>query len=661
MATSPYYPNSEIYILKNIAVNDEDKVNFYGLSAQFQISYFLGAEYEAPTGQDFATTDYLAKYPNCVYCGFKYSVVKDKYIDIPININDVRSGNYLVYRNNIPPFATATPLEENSVDTTRYIGKYNTIAVDTDSINNYANTDFIYCFIQDIEFLNANTTRIYIKKDNFTTYCRNIKYKQCFIEREHTVNQPFYYDYIKEDFSFDTDVKSYRIAEYNSLGQMYCLILSESDLSYRLIPKEESATGSEPFEISNIEGKTCTFNGVDTGLYAYCFLATSTTKIKQLIKNASLIGQAGEIKKIIYLPLNGTVPNATVTDVPSTGEVVYNKAYYQDYNAYYITQQTTSTTRYNIENRITYPLCTSISSDKVDIDVSFSLPPADSTIRNNKTYSYMKLSIVGDKEVEIPIHLLTGQNIPLTTVCSNILPNSTVVCYLTMGDGSSLYANKQCFCSALNLFNCGGTYDNMLNSLSAESQKLLNARTNGVIDVLSNLGQAGVTAAVMPFPFAALGVAGGLTSAVSSAVATDLKIDSAMQGIGRDQKTSVVDMTALDKFSMGVNGFYLKQTYPTHTYMKVIDDYFSVYGYKVNRYGAPKFINSQSGLRKIWNYIKTSDCRFMLNRPLIEVEEIRNLFNKGVRLWTPQEYTDFANNKVGFGGYYNPNSLNEEV
>lgn len=658
MAIYPKHPNSELYILKDIPLNNVDKVNFYGKTKQFQISYFLGAEYAAPTSEDFSTKDYLNKYPNVVYCGFKYSVVKDKYIDIPININDVQSGNYLIYRNNIPPYATGISSAEMNVDTSR-VDAYNNIGTETKSIGYYYDTDFMYCFITDIEFLNANTTRVYIEKDIFTTYSRYIGYKECMIEREHTTNSPFYYDYVQENFSFDTDVKSFQITQFGSLSYFYAVILSESDLSYRLVPKEDTATGSEPFELSFETAPTCAFNGIDTGLYAYCFPAASVSKIRQLIKNASMIGQAGEIKKIIYIPINGTTVDAFVGSVATNADVMNNYAYYEGYKAYYLTQES-GTARGNFDKRVKYTTCSNITTEVVDTSVTFTLPPSDSTIRNNKTYSYMKLTVVGDKEVEIPIHLLTSTSVPFEVATSNILPTVNIVCSLKKGDGSSLFANKQCFATSLSLFNCGGTYDNMLNTMSAESQKIQNARATQSAETLSSLASSVAMATINPGT-APMAIASFMGTAIGSGVSTDAKISNILEGAGRDQRASIVDMSAMDKYSIGVNGFYLKQTYPTHTYMKIIDDYFSAFGYKTQRYGLPKYVNSGSGLRATWNYIQTVNCNYNLNRPLKEVNALRSDFNNGLRMWTPKAYTDFKNKNIGFGDTVKVNSLNSEV
>ena len=64
-------------------------------------------------------------------------------------------------------------------------------------------------------------------------------------------------------------------------------------------------------------------------------------------------------------------------------------------------------------------------------------------------------------------------------------------------------------------------------------------------------------------------------------------------------------------------------------YAKKIDDFFTYYGYQVNRFGIP-LQNS----RQYWNYIKTIEANIEGDDvPQIALNEIKNIFNNGVTLW----------------------------
>ena len=65
--------------------------------------------------------------------------------------------------------------------------------------------------------------------------------------------------------------------------------------------------------------------------------------------------------------------------------------------------------------------------------------------------------------------------------------------------------------------------------------------------------------------------------------------------------------------------------------MRRISMYFDRYGYKYNEYGKLKnYINN----RKLYNYVKTHSCNIATAKvPLTHLEEIKEIFNRGVTIW----------------------------
>ena len=62
-----------------------------------------------------------------------------------------------------------------------------------------------------------------------------------------------------------------------------------------------------------------------------------------------------------------------------------------------------------------------------------------------------------------------------------------------------------------------------------------------------------------------------------------------------------------------------------------LDQYFKRYGYRYNRYGKiGDFINS----RNFYNFVKTNSCNIATAKvPLIHLEEIKEIFNRGTTIW----------------------------
>lgn len=84
------------------------------------------------------------------------------------------------------------------------------------------------------------------------------------------------------------------------------------------------------------------------------------------------------------------------------------------------------------------------------------------------------------------------------------------------------------------------------------------------------------------------------------------------------------DVTYSDK----KNDFIIYKKVIKQEYAKIIDDYFTMFGYKVNSLKIPNITGRQN-----WNYVKTIDCNFNGNIPQIDLNIIRNMFNNGVTLW----------------------------
>ena len=62
-----------------------------------------------------------------------------------------------------------------------------------------------------------------------------------------------------------------------------------------------------------------------------------------------------------------------------------------------------------------------------------------------------------------------------------------------------------------------------------------------------------------------------------------------------------------------------------------ISRYFERYGYKYNEYGKlENYINN----RKYYNFVKTNSCNIATAKvPLIHLEEIKEIFNRGTTIW----------------------------
>nr|DAI65251.1 MAG TPA: Major tail protein [Caudoviricetes sp.] len=74
--------------------------------------------------------------------------------------------------------------------------------------------------------------------------------------------------------------------------------------------------------------------------------------------------------------------------------------------------------------------------------------------------------------------------------------------------------------------------------------------------------------------------------------------------------------------------FTIRQMRAKKEYLQQIDDYFSMFGYKINNLKIPNLSGRQN-----WNYVKTIDCNFDGDIPQTDLQIIRSSFDNGITLW----------------------------
>lgn len=93
------------------------------------------------------------------------------------------------------------------------------------------------------------------------------------------------------------------------------------------------------------------------------------------------------------------------------------------------------------------------------------------------------------------------------------------------------------------------------------------------------------------------------------------------------------DIMAISRMS----GFYSYCKSIRPEYANIIDQYFSMFGYRVNTVKVPETNSRQS-----WNYIKTININIAGNVPTQYMEEIKQMFDRGVTLWHGDYIGDYG-------------------
>lgn len=702
------FPNSEIYILKDIPITGEDKPNFFGKGKYDQVSYFLGNTYKNPiefakTSGDPATIDYDSMYSyynttydNLIYVSTRYSIIRNGAIKIPINISQVNTGNYLIFRNNIKAYPAITP--NNSMDIDDILSNDDTREFREENINreignnlpDYVGDDFFYCFIEGVEYVNPNTTLVSFGVDLLTTWSTKIIYKSCYIEREHSYNRPFYWDYIREDFNYEEDMASYTVLNFsNNINDYLGCILATGDLWQKIYVTSTS-------NIENIPNRTSasTLFGTLIPYNQYIVEGSSDYSLQTIIQSimygAALVGAGDNVASIIMIPKKAyTASGSAITLInpmsydprvsPLPDDINVSNEIHENYEKRFLEAQAmiyrlgTS----NIENM----------AQTQQVTVSFNLPTPESgehAIKNNKTYSYIKVGISSDNGViDYPTHWLTSASITFNIKLAALIPEYAVVVYPTFADGATSLSLINIYSSVLKGVTSAVDYPAYIqttaNNEIATRLTIENAQTQ--LDTANtvaqntydaenanswvNFGGSILSSIVGANPAGGINAVANVITSQTSAktnlensklqASSNFKISSnnvkasLASGSAANQLKTVGSISGSIKHNIGQNSILLNVRYPNHTYLQMIDDYFSAYGYKTNRYGVPLWVSyngTANGCRSKWNYIKTINCNFQLNRPLNEIELIRNEFNEGVRLWEINSAADLRN--MGF-------------
>ena len=93
-------------------------------------------------------------------------------------------------------------------------------------------------------------------------------------------------------------------------------------------------------------------------------------------------------------------------------------------------------------------------------------------------------------------------------------------------------------------------------------------------------------------------------------------------------------------FSIGRCGFTFYQMSIRREVAEVLDEFFSMFGYKVNATKTPNITG-----RLNWNYVKLHDANIIGNIPQADLQAIKNMFEKGVTIWhNPNTFMDYTQN-----------------
>lgn len=449
--------------------------------------------------------------------------------------------------------------------------RYNYVMYQNESYSN----KWFYAFITNYTYMNNDTTAIEIKTDVYQTWQFNFTWKQCFIEREHVNNDQIGLHTIPENLELGDYVCNGRIVDND-------FSTSLEDLCYVMCSTTDSFRDPDSGKMGPTYGGM--YNGLYSGvLYSRFDSGQGFALIKEIFDGA---GQGDAIVGLFMAPKFLAQPTSTL-----------------DYRVQ------TSTTP-NIQH--------------ITVAKSRTLDGYSPVNNKLKCYPYCYLMVSnnngGSAVYQYEYFKTAGETVSENcnfAVYSALCPGCSI--RLVPQSYKNLLVNPE---EGLNLGKfpiCNWTTDMYTNWMTQNS---VNQAINYAASGASIVGGT-VLLATGGGTMAGVGMIAGGVAGISKTMAEQRKASLVPpQANGNLNAGDVVT-------AVGLNNFNFYQMSIKSEFAAIIDKYFTLFGYQVNRVGIPL-----EHSRSQWNFIKTNGANIEGDDiPQVAINELKQMFDNGVTLW----------------------------
>lgn len=435
----------------------------------------------------------------------------------------------------------------------------------------YSNKWF-FGFVDDVKYVNDNSTEIFYTIDYFSTWFRELTLNDCMVVREHTNDDTIGANTMNEDLNVgeviaeSTDEFTFQDSQSLIPNDNYACILSTHD----------PATNKDFTGVEEINGSYFGYRA---------FLIDGHANVDNFIGKTNSQGKIDSILCIFMFPKT-LIPSSDLSLVTDT----YTTATYTYYRFIPVLGDTAHK---EFE-----------STKQITKTTSFT----DLTIKNNKCYCYpynylMITNNAGNKNI------LRYENFSDTTanfkIQSSFSIGGSIRCVPSNYKGISENIDESI--PLAKFPTCSWSGDAFTNWLTQNS---VNIATN----VLSTA--TGLLTGSAPVVMATAGQTANLIGQFYQA--------SLLPSIEGGQNTGDVNYSSSD------NTFKFIHMRAKNEYMKIIDDYFTAYGYKTMRNKIPNITG-----RTYWNFVEIGSSESIGHGsiPADALSVINNAFHNGVTIW----------------------------
>lgn len=459
-----------------------------------------------------------------------------------------------------------------------------------------------FAFIKDIRYINDGMCEIEIKLDAWQTWQNDITIKKSFVEREHVNDDTFGKHTIPEGLDTgpyilqsltDDEKDSFNYLKPGSTAYDHpIIVMAVSDTNEMIVPAGDKMYGNS---FSGLY-----YLGFPTGADAENYISDLTSGFSSKLDS---------IYAIFMVPYSLVEGITFFTPADKNYEVGYVP---------YTTSETHMKTAYVDDNKILG------KNYRPKNNKALCYPYRYITISNNAgtnghyRYEYFQQGGFGAKNNECQFAIEGTVSIGCNIKC---IPRDYNIAYTTS------YADKQLIESidAYKLPTCTWLTDPYLNWLSENSINIIGGTAVNVGEIIA--GAAMMASNPAMGGVLAVGGASGILNTLKEGVQKALDPDTAHGGQNQGNYN----------YAKGI-GFTPYKYSIRDEYAKIIDDYFTMFGYKVATLKVPELHS-----RRNWNYIKTIDINIIGDIPQADLQEIKSLFNNGITLWhDPNTFLDYS-------------------
>lgn len=475
--------------------------------------------------------------------------------------------------------------------------KYNYVMYQNSSYDN----KWFYAFITDVTYINDGTSEITIDTDAFQTWQFDLVYKNSFIEREHV--------------SSDT-IGEHTLPESLEHGPYICMYYDEMT-DFR-IENSKIVIGTTwlPSNTPNIMSAQI-YGGVFSGVYYVAFDYTGTNA-KNFILALDGLGRGDAIVTAFMCP------NAILGNLTGFTGTIHSKVNNDD--------GTTSAHDFTISG---YFVGNDYGGNKVltDYTIYENSTLYGYTPKNNKLfcYPYNYLLVTNNNGNNAEFHYEDFiNNIPVFDCIGTLSPGGSVKLYpknyKKIADSTSNFPGFNDGIIAGKFPVCSWQNDSFTNWMTQQSVN----HTLGMVGGIANAGTMVLNSSVGVGNTA--GAYGGLFGQQAKYLSEVYQ-----HALVSPQANGSINGANVT-WARGEGNFAFYKMTIKQEYAKIIDDFFSQFGYKVNRLATPNIHK-----RLNWDYMKTTSANLEGNIPEKDMLKIKTLFDNGCTFWhNPNTFLDYT-------------------